>query len=276
MAGEWIKVEASTADKPEVLRIARILAIPHDAVFGKLVRLWAWIDTNSVDGVVDGVVDADIDRICRCDGFTAACVTVGWLEYDASMERVSLPNFERHNGETAKQRAMKNRRQAKWRAGVDDPVDAAASTEASTREEKRREEQKQEQKALVQPTAARSPFLDFWAAYPNKKGKQEAEKTWERRKLDSRCAELIAHVRLMAATDSDWRRGYVPMGSTYLNQARWEDVPKRPPDSGPVAQSKTLTAIQTLEDMKHGLAGYGTSDGFPETALLGVGSHPGD
>ncbi len=134
----------------------------------------------------------------------------------------------------------------------------------------------QEQKALVQPTAARSPFLDFWAAYPNKKGKQEAEKTWKRRKLDSSCAELIAHVHLMAATDSDWRRGYVPMGSTYLNQARWEDVPKRPPDSGPVAQSKTLTAIQTLEDMKHGLAGYGTSDGFPETALLGVGSHPGD
>jgi len=134
----------------------------------------------------------------------------------------------------------------------------------------------QEQKALVQPTAARSPFLDFWAAYPNKKGKQEAEKTWRRRKLDSHCAELIAHVRLMAATDSDWRRGYVPMGSTYLNQARWEDVPKRPPDSGPVAQSKTLTAIQTLEDMKHGLAGYGTSDRFPETALLGSGSDSRD
>lgn len=47
--------------------------------------------------------------------------------------------------------------------------------------------------------------------------------------------------------------------------------------AGPAAQqSKTLTAIQTLEGMKHGLAGYGTPDRFSETALLGAGSNPGD
>ncbi|MGW8429426.1 hypothetical protein ACWGJQ_29045, partial [Peribacillus simplex] len=77
-------------------------------------------------------------------------------------------------------------------------------------------EEQQEQKH-VQPVAARCRFADFWAAYPNKKGKQEAEKTWRRRKLDARCDELIAHVRLMEANDDGWRRGYVPMGSTYLN-----------------------------------------------------------
>jgi hypothetical protein len=154
MAGEWIKVEAATADKPEVLRIARILKLDHDTVFGKLVRLWSWIDTNSVDGVVDGVVDADLDCICRCAGFTSACVAVGWLQYDASAERVSLPNFDRHNGETAKQRDMKNRRQAKWRAGVDDPVDEPSSTKASTREEKRREEKKKEKKPAARPLSA--------------------------------------------------------------------------------------------------------------------------
>lgn len=142
MAGEWIKVEAATADKPEVLRMARLLKIDRDAVFGKLTRLWAWFDSNSVDGVVDGVVDADIDRICYCEGFAAACVAVGWLKYDADAERASLPNFERHNGETAKQRALKNRRQANWRKSVDAAVDTPPSTKASTREEKRREEEK--------------------------------------------------------------------------------------------------------------------------------------
>lgn len=144
MAGEWIKVEVATADKPEVLRIARILKIDQDAAFGKLIRLWSWMDANSVDGVVDGVVDADVDRLCHCTGFTEACVSVGWLYYDAEAERMTLPNFDRHNGETAKKRASKNRRQAKWRAGVDGSVDTKASTGATTREEKRREEKKEQ------------------------------------------------------------------------------------------------------------------------------------
>jgi len=139
MSGDWIKVEVSTVDKPEVMRIARILKIDRDSAFGKLIRLWAWFDSNSVDGVVDGVVDGDIDDLCHCKGFAASCVAVGWLNIDARAQRIALPNFDRHNGETAKQRALKGRRQAKWRSGV---VDGAASTRASTREEKRREEKR--------------------------------------------------------------------------------------------------------------------------------------
>lgn len=135
------------------------------------------------------------------------------------------------------------------------------------------EEQKQEH---VQPSAARSRFAEFWSAYPNKKSKQEAEKSWRKQKLDGRADDLIAHVRLMIATDSDWQRGYAPMGSTYLNQARWEDVPKRPPSAAPpAAPSKTLSAIQRLEDMKNGLADTRNHDGLPETPLLGFGPNTG-
>lgn len=133
--------------------------------------------------------------------------------------------------------------------------------------------EKQEQQH-VQPLAARCRFAEFWAAYPNKKGKQEAEKTWKRRKLDGQCDQLIAHVLLMAAEDSDWARGYVPMGSTYLNQARWEDVPKLPPrpgphsGAGPPQASKTLTAIQKLQGMKHGNLDQQRNSGRPEQAAL--------
>ena len=153
MAGEWIKIEGGTADKPEVLKMSRILGIDRDSVFGKLTRLWIWFDVNSVDGVVDGVVDTDIDRICYCDGFADACCKVGWLKCDNENEQVALPNFDRHNGETAKRRALKNKRQAKWRENlvqnVDVPVDANKSTTASTREEKRREEKNKGAKAPV-------------------------------------------------------------------------------------------------------------------------------
>lgn len=122
-------------------------------------------------------------------------------------------------------------------------AEAEAYTEA-------REEQKH-----VQPAAARSRFDDFWLAYPNKKGKQEAEKTWRKRKLDGLCDDLIAHVQLMQLADDGWQRGYVPMGSTYLNQARWEDEPKPAPSAraGPsVSESKTLTGMKQLQDLKNG------------------------
>lgn len=138
----------------------------------------------------------------------------------------------------------------------------------------------------VQPAAAQSRFAEFWSAYPNKKGRQEAEKAWKRRKLDSRCDELIAHVRLMDSTDSGWKRGFIPMGSTYLNQGRWEDVPQREARAGPVLTgvshtasppSKTLSAIQTLQGMKHGnrVDPQRDSGRFEPVALLEPGPDPG-
>lgn len=138
-------------------------------------------------------------------------------------------------------------------------------------------EEKQKQQH-VQPAAAPSRFADFWAVYPNKKSRQEAEKAWKRRKLDPLCDDLIAHVRLMHGTDDGWRRGYIPMGSTYLNQARWEDIPQQAARAGPQSgqpqqQSKTLTAIQKLQALKHGNLDSQRDSGRTEpVALLGPGS----
>ena len=148
MAGDWIKVEKTTPDKPEILRIARLLGIDKDAAFGKLVRIWGWFDGNSVDGHVDGVVEDDVDSIVSCKGFARAMKTVFWMDFDNEAQWVQLPKFDRHNGETAKKRALKNESQAKWRANkvknVDDEqstnVSTSQSTKVTTREEKRREE----------------------------------------------------------------------------------------------------------------------------------------
>lgn len=143
-------------------------------------------------------------------------------------------------------------------------------------------QEEQQKQQHVQPLAARCRFADFWAAYPNKKGKQEAEKTWKRRKLDSRCDELIGHVRLMEAHDDGWRRGYVPMGSTYLNQARWEDVPQESARAGPqTAQpmtqlGKTAQALMALEAFGNGgLDQSGNCGGPQEAHVLGPGADSG-
>lgn len=108
MAAPWIKFDTTTPDKPEVVKIAAILKIDQDAVVGKLLRLWSWVDANSVDGNAMSVTSAFIDRVTFCVGFADAMRTVGWLA--GSDENLSVPNFDRHNGKTAKGRALTSRR----------------------------------------------------------------------------------------------------------------------------------------------------------------------
>ena len=131
----------------------------------------------------------------------------------------------------------------------------------------------QEQKH-VQRAAAR--FADFWSAYPVKKGKAAAERAWRAKGCDAHADRIIAHVRRMQADDDDWRRGYVPHGSTYVTGERWQDEPKRGPPAQAREPSKTLTAIHTLEAMNHGMADTRNHNRVPEAPLLGFGPNPGD
>jgi len=149
MAGEWIKMRSDLHDDPAVFRLASMLKIDKFAVIGRLHTFWSWADRHSVDGFVDGAASTDVDEIVRLEGFAASLVKVKWLEI--SDEGIRIPKFDRHNGDSAKQRAQKNERQARWRAkkdagvdgDVDGSVDAEVSTSTSTREEKRREEKKE-------------------------------------------------------------------------------------------------------------------------------------
>lgn len=139
MAGDWIKIEHATARKAEVLKMARMLGCSRREVVGLLVDFFIWCDVNCVDGVVDGVVDADVDAVASQKNFSSVMVAVGWLKFHNEPARMEMINWAHHNGETAKKRALRNNRQAKWRSNVDASVDTPASTTASTREEKRRD-----------------------------------------------------------------------------------------------------------------------------------------
>ena len=132
MAGDWIKVEHATPRKPEVLRLARILGVTPDDAFGKVVRFWMWLDENSVDGRVDAVVDADVDAAASHVGFACALQTVGWLDLEQNGGGTLVPNFQRHNGESAKKRGQKAKRQSHWRSRVDAVVDADVDAAVST------------------------------------------------------------------------------------------------------------------------------------------------
>lgn len=108
MAGDWIKVEHTTPDKPELVRMASALRADQDMVMGKLLRVWIWADANSVNGASIGVTEAFIDRLAVRRGFAAALRSVGWLAGEDGA--LTFPQFARHNGNSAKARVETNRR----------------------------------------------------------------------------------------------------------------------------------------------------------------------
>lgn len=149
MAGDWIKVECATPDKPEVYRMAEVLDIAPEHVVGCLVNLWVWADQQTTDGNAAGVTRTLVDRKSGVTGFADAMKAVGWLE--ETEKGLRFPNFERHNGKTAKDRALTAKRVAKHKrksnekgnGGSNEKGNGASVTNALPREEKRREEIKE-------------------------------------------------------------------------------------------------------------------------------------
>ncbi len=129
MAGDWIKIDIATPDKPEIDKMATILKLDHDSVLGKCVRVWIWADLQSVDGNALSVTETFLDRLTYCSGFASALRQVGWL--CGKDGHLMIPNFDRHNGQTAKNRALTGKRVQKSR-------NAASVTKSLP--EKRREE----------------------------------------------------------------------------------------------------------------------------------------
>ena len=131
----WIKVEHATPDKPEVDALAELLDWHPDRVVGTLIRLWRWADQQTITGNAPGVTRNTIDRHARAPGFAHAMEKVGWLEVEEG--GVTFPRFDRHNGQTAKARALTADRVVRHRA---QKRNAAGVTSALP--EKRREEKK--------------------------------------------------------------------------------------------------------------------------------------
>lgn len=115
MAGDWIKFELTTLDKPEVCQIADFADIDPDAVVGKLMRVWGWFDQQTENGNAPSVSKKLLDRMVGVIGFCEHMKSVAWMiEIDGV---ISLPHFDRHNGKTAKNRLLTAKRVANHKAG---------------------------------------------------------------------------------------------------------------------------------------------------------------
>jgi len=112
MAEDWIKMRCDLRDTPEVIQIGRMTKTEdRDLIVGKLHRLWSLADQQTVNGELRKLDFASIDYFLGVEGFCEALKAVGWLRETSGGS--SIPNFEIHNGKSAKRRAKESRRKSK-------------------------------------------------------------------------------------------------------------------------------------------------------------------
>jgi hypothetical protein len=170
VAGDWIKFEVGTSEKPEVWAIADALDIDPDAVVGKLLRVWAWF------GNAPSVSAKLLDRLVGVTGFCKTVVDAGWLKDENG--QLSISNFDRHNGETAKTRALTAKRVAKHKNKGNDEGNASLTPAALPKEDKDIDKKKATpsssdddvrfadfmfQKVATVVPGLKQPKLDSWA-----------------------------------------------------------------------------------------------------------------
>jgi hypothetical protein len=165
MAGDWIKWSKGLPNKPEVVRLAGALGLSRAEVVVRLMAFWEWCDDNIPEDAIcdngsafvtlsphDGDNVAFVDALVGTPKFADSLALVNWIRFRDG--RVELPNFGRHNGETAKTRARnaKNQKRKRQQGGEAPPIPPPSPPNVSpqmspprgdksvTRGEERREE----------------------------------------------------------------------------------------------------------------------------------------
>lgn len=141
MAGDWIKLEKTTARKPEVLAIATEMGIDPDHALGLVVRWFCWVDDHAAAPLILGCSESVLSS-AFCPHFVRALSTVGWIK--SSDRGVEVTNFDRHLSQTAKRRAVDAERKSASRKVVTAPesvrnMSRSKADKMRTREEKRRD-----------------------------------------------------------------------------------------------------------------------------------------
>lgn len=236
MAGDWIKFELSTLDKPEVCQIADLADIDMDAVVGKLLRVWGWFDQHTENGNAPSVSKRLLDRSVGVTGFCDLMIQVGWMNEIETSEGIviELPNFERHNGKTAKNRLLTAKRVANCKAVKrqgNDQGNGGSVSGALPREDVEKIKSKEQKPPAVPRKSTKDPIDDsrfdqFWRLYPNRKARAKAEAAWLKLNPSDELLQTLLAALVTQATSHEWTKDggqYVPHPATWINQRRWED-----------------------------------------------------
>jgi hypothetical protein len=239
MAFDWIKLDKTTPDKPEIAILARKLSISQGEAFLEWSRVYIWADGITEDGYVPDISLQEADRLSRCRSgtFTAlASQEIGWVVPEGKGFRFA--NWTRHNGTCAKVRLYEAERKRKQRASKlavrDKCPGNVPDCPGQNRDQSRVEKSRKEPPVVPRGTKAGDDeaskpgysvaFLRFWEAYPpiRRTGKRSAWKAWEAARKRASADTIIAATREFSASPLAKSR-YCPGPTPWLNQDRWDD-----------------------------------------------------
>lgn len=237
MAGDWIKMRADLRRHPKVVRMASALDADKFRVIGGLHAVWSLFDEQTEDGLLEGYSPKALDDEISWPGFADAMQAIGWLEYDKEYG-LFAPEFDEHNGQSAKRRAQETKRKRKERAeDKESPGDGHMSaSDADKSRTKSGLDKREESSSLRSEDTAE--FEPAWQAYPKRPGASKAGslKAWRaRRKAGATAAEMLAGVERYAAycAASATEPRFIKQPSTFFGpdehfRADWTFTPSAP------------------------------------------------
>lgn len=228
MSSQWIKMRVSLRDDPRVVALALRLGQPRAAVLGGLFLVWCIADAHG--DFMPGVTPASLSELVGLPGFVEA-LPADWIQ--VRPDGLRFPDYDTHNGSTAKARAMSQKRMTEQRVR-----NRYGASVTKAQPEKRREEKDNYSSSppaggdgnVQEPQGQDYPpgFVQFWTHYPRKVGKGEAFAAWKRMsRADKEAAIDRAEwfAGCWKANDPNGDRAqFIPHPGTWLRQRRWEDA----------------------------------------------------
>lgn len=108
MADDWIKFRKCVLTHPRLVRTMSALNADKLRTLGGILSAWCLLDEQTQDGNLEGYTPEFLDQTVGLPGLARAMEAAGWLVITEN--GLQAPEFEKHNGATAKRRAAESRR----------------------------------------------------------------------------------------------------------------------------------------------------------------------
>lgn len=229
---DWFPLQFWRTKCPHVVRISSATGRTAQEVLGFLTDLWSWSSSESADGILHGIGVQDLAPILGGDeNLWSAVVESGWLIVGANY--LQIPNWDHWLSKSAKRRTNDSLRKKMSRNCPQNVRKVSASKADKSALQERREEESikdtpnpQKDKTPKPKTPPDESFERFWRAYPNRKAKGAAAKSWEKINPDAELFAAIMSAIEWQSKSEDWTKEggrFIPHPATWLNQKRWED-----------------------------------------------------
>ena len=215
----WIKLVTTLPRSAKLMAFAQVLRMKRREALGVACDWFCWMDVQCANGCT-GMLPQQVDEVMDCKRLAEALQAVGWA-YVGTDGFLWVTDWEQHNGEGAKTRALNAVRNARYKAGKGDAgcvseVTLSPSPNASPRYRDNKGNNMGDglSNALSAPSAVPAPpalsddeeGFRVWlaavcAAHPSARRSRVLAKDVEEaaREAWMRCPEAAGHAELLAA-----------------------------------------------------------------------------